>query len=91
MDGFLVIARCPADDVPLRLFAGRKEAEDYAAGVTEDEGHAAARDVYGGDVSEVICMWVIRFRGGHIVESYNVRNMDGDPGLPPPFFQSPPV
>ena len=65
MNGFLVVARCAMDDVPLRLLAGVKEARDYAATVTAWHVAQAADAVLGGWCdSQVIRLEIVEFRDG---------------------------
>jgi hypothetical protein len=52
------------DDVPLRLFAGVKEARDYASCVTLDEVQDAARHALHLSVSTLLAVGVVTFDGG---------------------------
>jgi hypothetical protein len=71
MDGYLVLARCPTDDIPLGLFACEADADGFASHLNASDPtslvsrvQAVARDVLSLAVSEVIAVDVVEFRGG---------------------------
>lgn len=73
MDGFLVLARCPIDDVPLALYATLEEALACVGRLNAcDDGglaqvQATAAGVLSLDVSEVFAVTVVAFAGGRPV------------------------
>ena len=66
MTGFLVLARCIADDVPVGLFATVDEAECAAKAVTLDQVQRVAGDSFKMDVSEVLNVTVVEMRGADL-------------------------
>ncbi len=62
---YLVIARCPIDDVPLRLFpgtpSGARSAACYAEAVTELEALRIAHQTFDLDTSEVFNISLVTF------------------------------
>lgn len=65
MNGWLVLARCGMDDIPMRLFPDRKCAYDYASTVTEDDVRLMAVTVYDCDVSVFVLVCVVQIINGY--------------------------
>jgi len=61
MNGFLVLARCPCDDVPIALLASLDEAKTIARSTDFDTVQQLLGPLDFGDVSELIDCIVIRF------------------------------
>lgn len=64
MNGYLVLARCSIDDIPLRLFHNKSAAVAYAQTVTQAEVFKVAREVFTLDTSQVIVIDVVQFEDG---------------------------
>jgi hypothetical protein len=64
MNGYLVLARCSLDDIPLRLCGSREEAAEYAQGIGKREVREQAAVVCGVGVSDVHALDVVRFVDG---------------------------
>lgn len=63
MNGFLVVARCRMDDVPMALFDTRFQAEQFAAELTEERIVEAAGDVMAVDVTDPgVVVGIVEFR-----------------------------
>lgn len=81
MNGFLVVVRCEDADLPVRLFAGRKEAEDFVDEMDEDALFMldeVARAAQGfGPTGATITPLIFEFRDG--VGSLAWDELDGIP------------
>jgi hypothetical protein len=77
MNGFLVIARCGMDDLPMRLCATRDEASKFARAVGPGDVREAAEAVNRVSVSEGSCigMNVLEFLDGEPQPMAAVANM----------------
>lgn len=64
MNGFLVIARCGMDDIPLGLFETEEAARVYGRMQTTDTVREKAATVFLLDVSEIICVDLVKFVAG---------------------------
>ena len=64
MNGFLLMARCGMDDVPLGLYPGRADALNHALGLSPADVRRAAEAVLHVDVSDVIGLGVVEFVAG---------------------------
>ena len=64
MNGFLVLARCGMDDVPMRLCESKTDAYEYARSLTPDDVREAAGIVCGVGVSDVFTLCVVEFHDG---------------------------
>lgn len=69
MNGFLVIARCPMDDVVLRGFTNKDDAAEYLRKTSEEEALAEARRIWvgggiGDGLSYVISLLVMEIKDG---------------------------
>lgn len=76
MNGFLVVARCLQDDVPLRLFNGVKEAMDFALANSEDALITMSEDVFSVDISQVVCLTLIEFVNGSPINRSLLRDFE---------------
>lgn len=73
MNGFLVIARFSADDVPVQLFKDGKEAIKFAKTVPEENCRQLGEKLYRCDIgSELICCVVVTFLEGRAVRTIYV-------------------
>jgi hypothetical protein len=79
MNGFLVIARCLADDIPLRLCAARADAWEFARGVDKVGVLEAASIVNNVSVSEVVGVQVVEFVDGVPMPAECVPFLDDGP------------
>jgi hypothetical protein len=70
MNGYLVMLRCSIDDIPLRLFAERGDACQYADDVTPDYGEREST-ILRIDKSEVCNVSIYHFEHG-VLESFEV-------------------
>ena len=66
MTGFLVLARCITDDMPLGLFETVDEAEAFAHAATRAAVQAVAAQCFKMDVSEVLNVTVVEMRGADL-------------------------
>lgn len=64
MNGFLVLARCSIDDIPLKLFHNKSAAQAFARDVTTNQVFEIARRVFVCDTSVVVCIDVLEFVDG---------------------------
>jgi hypothetical protein len=82
MNGHLVIVRTNLDDIPVRLFQTREEADDYANGMDDAAVLTVTRggNVFNVDASTFNGVWVVEFVGGEPVSSRLV--WDDDTGAP---------
>jgi hypothetical protein len=64
MNGFLILARCGMDDVPMRLCESMADACEFARSLTTKDVQEAAETVCGVSVSEVITLHVVEFHDG---------------------------
>jgi hypothetical protein len=76
MNGFLVLGRCSADDVPMRLFATRGEAWEFAREVDADDVRTSAELVSRVSVSDILAVAVVEFRDGVAVRVEKVKDLD---------------
>jgi hypothetical protein len=78
MDGFLVIARCGMDDIPLRFFTTREEALENARSTTVESILDLAPEIMCVDVSIVINVSILEFCSGVPKVVVEVWSIDGD-------------
>lgn len=64
MNGYLVLARCAIDDIPMRLFDSHPLAVAFAAKATRKDVCKVARDCYGLDTSVVYGIDIVAFKKG---------------------------
>lgn len=76
MNGFLLVARCPMDDVPAGLYSTRQEAFESAFDVRYGDILLIAQQVIGNDVSSLIALGIVEFRNGQPQEMEIVRTWD---------------
>lgn len=76
MNGFLVIAGCGIDNIPLGLFRDIHTAKAFAATATEADVIKVARELLKLDTSNVVCIDVITFVDGYPAQRELVKNFD---------------
>lgn len=70
MDGYLLLARCPEDDLPIRLFRGEDEARAFLQPLHADRGRLAslvrplASGVFALPPTSVLALDIVRIRDG---------------------------
>lgn len=81
VNGWLVLARCGVDDVPMVMVQTREHAVEYAKLVTEKLIQQQAERVYDVDVSVFYNVGILEIREGlpQLVET--IKMMAGDPEL----------
>jgi hypothetical protein len=77
MDGFLVVGRARIDDIPLQLCATPEEAEEFASTVNYGDVLAEAGDVFDVDISCLLFVDVVEFRGGAPAGLVRVADLSG--------------
>lgn len=68
MTGYLVLARCGIDDVPLSLHATLAEARAAALDTSVVDVMAVASQAYSLDTSDVLFLSVVRLQGRNLPE-----------------------
>jgi hypothetical protein len=76
MDGFLVLARCGIDDIPLLFTESRDDATDFALAVTRERIQQVALDVFKIDVTDFMSVDVVTFDGGFPVHAELVQDFE---------------
>lgn len=76
MNGWLVIARCGMDDVPMRMFPTRGDAGTWAAALTPDDVAKAAAKIMGVDASIILGVDILEFDGGKPREANSLADFD---------------
>ena len=75
MNGFLVLARCRMDDVPVLLESDTDRAKAFASNLTlNDVQESRFCEVASIDVSELIAVDLLRFANGKITEIVHVKS-----------------
>jgi hypothetical protein len=64
MNGYLVLARCLMDDLPMRLFSDEKTAFNYAWSLSKEDVFTFADETMKTPVSEVLHVSVIKYEDG---------------------------
>jgi hypothetical protein len=76
MDGFLVIARCVEDDVPLRLCRTRQDAQTFAAEVTEETVRNAQEFTYYlSQDTRIVAVQILEFRDGVPIKTTTLKRV----------------
>jgi hypothetical protein len=83
LSGFLVVALCSMDDVPLFLCGSYEEATAFARGVKEGDSERAVAHVFGREATEFYGVEVVEFRDGRSL-SYgeSMRSRDEEAARP---------
>lgn len=81
---YLVLARCGMDDIPLSLVDTPEDAVAACRTVTPDQIVQAARAVLDAEVSHLIAVGYVRFKGTRASRYVNVRDLDRDGITVPP-------
>lgn len=77
MQGYLVLARCGIDDVPMGLFDAEDVARVFANDVTEQQILQVARQAFGLDTSIIHGVSVIKLDGGKMPRGCFYRDLCG--------------
>ena len=78
MNGYLVVISCSMDDVPVRLFASRSFAHEFAAIVDADEAAEAAFEKRNYLGSDAIAVRIQQFADGVCVSDQIVRDLEDE-------------
>lgn len=76
MNGYLVLARCGQDDMPLYLFDNIEDARAQANNLMPEDVIGVADMVFDNDISDVINVGVATFIEGHIEKWEIVKSFD---------------
>lgn len=66
MNGYLVLARCYMDDIPMKVFASEDEATNYAFEVGKQEIEKKAFELFGMLASDLVSLNVLEIRDGEL-------------------------
>lgn len=91
MTGYLVLARCPGDDIPCALFGDQAEAEDYASELTLAHVQVIAGESLTLDVSELICVTVLAMDGDTLPEVVYLSDEDAPEAIPLKMIEQEPI
>lgn len=78
MNGFLVLAGCGIDNIPIAMFDDIHTATAVAVSTTENDVKKIARELLKLDTSHIICIDIITFVDGYPVERKKVKDFDDD-------------
>lgn len=71
MNGWLIVGRCPMDEIPMYFEAEEADARKMVTMIEETDVLRQAREL-GLDTSSCICLGLHQFRAGRLVGEYEI-------------------